>query len=124
MPLAFRPMFLMALLVTAMAAALLRPAEAGPLVDPFGRGAYKLSDQDMELLKGAVREVLEKRQVGATAEWSDPASGKAGRATLLDVFTRDGMPCGQVEHVFTKGEGRTYQLPFCQMADGRWKIAF
>jgi hypothetical protein len=99
-------------------------AKAGPLVDPFGRPAYRLNEKDLGLLKEAVRQVLEKHQVGATAEWSDPDTGKAGQAKLLDVFTRDGMPCGQVEHVFTKGEGRSYQLPFCKMADGRWKIAF
>lgn len=102
----------------------LPPAQAELLVDPFGRPAYRLNEKDLGLLKEAVRQVLETQQVGATAEWSDPGTGKAGQAKLLDVFTRDGMPCGQVEHVFTKGDGRSYQLPFCKMADGRWKIAF
>jgi surface antigen len=125
MPMRIRHAAFMLLPIAAFAFAVnLPPAQAGPLVDPFGRPAYRLNEKDLDLLKQAVREVLEKHQVGATAEWSDPDTGKAGQAKLLDVFTRDGMPCGQVEHVFTKGEGRSYQLPFCKMADGRWKIAF
>jgi len=68
--------------------------------------------------------VLEKQPVAAAAEWSGPATGKAGQAKSLDLFIRDGMPCDQVEHVFTKGDGRSYQPPFCKIADGRWKIAF
>lgn len=99
-------------------------AQAGPLVDPFGRSAYKLSEADMDLLENAVRTVLEKQEVGATADWQSANGEKAGRATLLQTFTRDGMICGEVQHDFTKGEGHTYQLPYCKTPDGSWKIAF
>lgn len=99
-------------------------AHAGPLVDPFGRSAYDLSDADWDLLKGSVRTVLQKQVVGATSDWTSASSGKAGRATLIKTFSRSGMICGDVRHDFTKGEGRSYQLPFCQMPDGSWKIAF
>ena len=77
-----------------------------------------------ELLKGAVRQVLESATAGTTADWQDPESGRAGRASLLRVFERDGMTCGEVEHVFTDGKGTRYVLPFCQVADGSWKVAF
>ena len=100
-----------------------RGAEAGPLVDPFGRSAYKLSEADMDLLKNAVRTVLEEQKVGATADWQSADGKRAGRATLLQTFTRDGMICGQVQHDFTKGGGQRYQLPFCKTPDG-WKVAF
>jgi surface antigen len=99
-------------------------ADAGPLDDPFGRSAYELDEADWDLLKEAVRTVLEKQEVGATANWQSANGEKAGRATLLKTFTRNGMTCGQVQHEFTKGEGQSYQLPFCKMPDGRWKIAF
>jgi len=97
---------------------------AGLLNDPFGRETYRLSEPDWELLKQAVRQVLEAHKQGATADWTGTQSGRAGRATLLRVFERDGMPCGEVEHVFTAGGGSRYVLPFCRVADGTWKVAF
>jgi surface antigen len=124
MPLRIRLAVLLILAFAGGVAAASHPVQAGPLVDPFGRSAYKLSQADMDLLKEAVRTVLEKQTVGATADWTSASSGKAGRATLLKTFTRDGMACGQVQHDFTKGEGQSYVLPFCRMPDGRWKIAF
>ncbi len=100
------------------------PASGGALVDPFGEDTYQLSDAAREQLKEAVRQVLENGTVGATADWRDEASGRAGRASLLRAFQRDGMTCGEVEHVFTDGKGARYVLPFCQIADGSWKVAF
>lgn len=124
MAMSFRPGTIAGLSLAAMAVAFALPAQAGPLVDPFGRTSYNLNEWDWGLLKQSVREVLEQQKVGASIDWDDPQTGKAGRATLLDVFTRDGRRCGQVEHVFTKGGGRGYQLPFCELPDGSWKIAF
>ena len=102
----------------------LRSAPAAGLNDPFGRDSYNLSEADWELFKQTVRHVLEAQKPGATADWAGKESGRAGRATLLRVFERDGMPCGEVEHVFTAGGGRRYVLPFCRAGDGTWKIAF
>jgi surface antigen len=122
----FRFRFAALTIMVCMAGVLLasHPAPAGGLVNPFDRSAAKLDEADWDLLKGAVRTVLEKQEVGATADWSSATSGKAGRATLLKTFTRDGMVCGQVQHEFTKGDGQSYQLPFCKTADGSWKVAF
>ena len=100
------------------------PAPAAGLVDPFGRNSYNLSEKDWELLKQSVRQVLEAQKAGATAVWEDKAAGRAGRASLLRVFEREGMPCGEVEHVFTAGGGNRYVLPFCRVPDGTWKVAF
>lgn len=94
------------------------------LNDPFGRDVYKLDEADWELLKQSVRQVLEAQKQGAAATWAGKQSGRAGRATLLRVFERGGMPCGEVEHVFTAGGGNRYVLPFCRTGDGSWKVAF
>jgi hypothetical protein len=107
-----------------LSVASLRFAPAAGLNDPFGRDSYHLSEADWELFKQSVRQVLEAQKQGATADWAGKESGRAGRATLLRVFERDGMPCGEVEHVFTAGGGRRYVLPFCRAGDGTWKIAF
>jgi surface antigen len=99
-------------------------AHGAGLNDPFGRESYQLSEADWELLKQSVRQVLEVQKQGATADWADKQSGRAGRATLLRPFERDGMPCGEVEHDFTAGGGNRYALPFCCTGDGTWKLAF
>ena len=100
------------------------PASAGALVDPFDNDTYRLSDSARDQLKAAVRKVLESGTPGTTAEWRDDANDRAGRATLLRSYERDGMRCGEVEHEYTDGKGARYVLPFCQTGDGTWKVAF
>ena len=55
--------------------------------------------------------------------WEDPDTGEAGRASVLRIYEQDGMPCAEVEHVFTTGNRYRYVLPFCRK-DGEWKMAF
>jgi surface antigen len=111
-------------LCTALSLMVVPSASGAALNDPFGRDSYRLSEADWELLKLSVRQVLEAQKQSATANWAGKQSGRAGRATLLRVFARDGMPCGEVEHVFTAGGGNRYVLPFCRTGDGTWKVAF
>ena len=117
-----RPYFRNLVLVAFLA--LMSPlAMAGALVNPFDSSGTGLNKEETELMRGALKSVLDAKKAGATADWKAP-SGRAGRATALDVFEKNGMPCANVEHVFTAGGGTTYRLPFCQAADGTWKIAF
>jgi surface antigen len=102
----------------------LAAASGAGLVDPFGRESFGLSEEDWELLRESVRQVLEAQQDNATATWHGEESGRAGRATLLRAFKRNGLTCGEVEHVFTAGGGNRYVLPFCRVEDGTWKVAF
>lgn len=113
-----------ATLALALLSAAAPPVFSAGLVDPFGRENYGISEEDWESLKLSMRQVLEAQQEGATASWQGAQSGRAGRASLLRVFERDSMPCGEVEHVFTAGGGNRYVLPFCRAADGTWKVAF
>jgi surface antigen len=99
------------------------PALAEGLINPFDSSSVGLTKEESELMRGALKSVLDAKEAGATAEWKSP-SGRAGRATALDVFEKDGMSCANVEHAFTAGGGTTYRLPFCQAADNTWKIAF
>jgi len=98
-------------------------ALADGLINPFDSSSTGLNKEETELMRGALKSALDAKKAGATADWKAP-SGRAGRATALDVFEKNGMPCANVEHVFTAGGGTTYRLPFCQAADGTWKIAF
>jgi surface antigen len=99
-------------------------AAAEGLINPFDTTSVGLSKEDSELMKGALKTVLDAKKAGATAEWKSSSSGRTGRATSLDTFEKDGMSCANVEHAFTAGGGSTYRLPFCQTSDGTWKIAF
>lgn len=100
------------------------PALADGLINPFDSAGIGLNKEDSELMKGALKSVLDAKQAGATADWKSASSGLAGHATALDVYEKNGMACANVEHVFTAGGGSPYKLPFCQGADGTWKIAF
>jgi surface antigen len=99
------------------------PASSEGLINPFDSSGIGLSKEDSELMKGAIRSVLDAQKAGTTADWTS-SSGLAGRATSLDVFEKSGMQCANVEHLFTAGGGSTYRLPFCKAADGTWKVAF
>jgi surface antigen len=111
------------LAILALFAAMMSPAAADGLINPFDSSGIGLDKEESNLMKEALRSVLNARAAGATAEWKS-SSGRAGRATSLDVFEKNGMHCANVEHVFTAKGGSTYRLPFCQASDGTWKIAF
>ncbi|MGN6150043.1 MAG: hypothetical protein ACTHPD_16025 [Rhizomicrobium sp.] len=89
----------------------------------LGFGA-NLKPDERALLMQAVQQALNQVKAGASADWSDDKTGRAGRATVLRVYEKSGAPCGAVEHVFTKGGGDRYELPFCRQPDGTWKISF
>ena len=91
--------------------------------DLFGRDWRRLNYKDMQLLQKSVREVLEVRSPGASANWEDHETGEAGRASVLRIYEQDGMPCAEIEHIFTSGNRYRYVLPFCRK-DGEWKMAF
>ncbi|HEX4370985.1 MAG TPA: hypothetical protein VH019_06535 [Rhizomicrobium sp.] len=111
-------------LVPAITIVLVLGATARAAMFTPARPGQKLSENDTHLLQGAVVEALTQSKAGATASWSDDASGRAGQVTVLKLYARDTAPCATVQHVFTKGGGETYVLPFCRQADGSWKIQY
>lgn len=115
-------------LVPAITIALVLGASAHAAMFTPARPGQKLSENDTHLLQGAVAEALKQSEAqskeGATASWSDDASGRAGQVTVLKLYARDTAPCATVRHVFTKGGGETYVLPFCRQTDGSWKIQY
>lgn len=117
----------LAFVLGVMAASNINPCLAAPagLISPFRHYSdVSLSAADTKLMKGAIVFALEQRKTGAVSNWSDKATGRAGRVTILRTYQRRTAPCGEVQHVFTRGGGHTYKLPFCLQADGSWKIQF
>jgi surface antigen len=117
----FRKTFLSATIATAIAAIAV-PASAQMLA-PWFKDTIGMSGEDMAKMKGALKEAVDQKKVGATADWTS-SSGRAGHVEILELFEKDGMECQTVKHSFTAGGGRTYTLPLCKVADGSWKIAF
>lgn len=99
-------------------------AFAQTLVDPFGPNAVSMSADDLALMRQSIEKVLAAKKAGAVSEWRSAKGENTGRSSLRKTFTRDGLPCGEVEHVFTSGDGHRYVLPFCEVKGGQWKLAF
>ncbi len=97
---------------------------AQTLVDPFGANAASLSPDDLALMRQSIEKVLKTNRAGAVAEWKSTTTSTAGRSALRKTFTKGGLPCGEVEHIFTSGDGHRYVLPFCEVKGGQWKLAF
>lgn len=110
------------LLSTCVAAIFATTTFAAVLSEFFGRDR-RLNEKDLGLLQDSIRRVLDQPMPGASAEWHDEETGEAGRVSVLRVYERDGMPCAEVEHLFTGRNPFRYVLPYCRQA-GQWKMAF
>jgi surface antigen len=99
------------------------PAPAAGLIDPFGKYTDTPDPEEWTLLKQALRKALDEYQVGKVVTWQAPGGGLSGEVKILRVFTKSGMRCAEATHVYTKGDEHRTTLPFCQVADGTWKIA-
>jgi len=111
------------LIATCVIAVFATTTYAAAFNDLFGRDWRRLNGKDMQLLQESVRIVLEIRAPGASKNWKDPDTGEAGRASVLRIYEQDGMPCAEIEHIFTSGNRYRYVLPFCRK-NGAWKMAF
>jgi surface antigen len=117
----FRKLFLSATIAATMASVAV-PASAQMLA-PWFKDSVGMSGEDLDKMKGALREAVDQKKVGATADWTS-SSGRAGHVEILELFEKNGMECQTVKHSFTAGGGKTYTLPLCKVEDGSWKIAF
>ena len=93
------------------------------MLAPWFKDSIGMSEEDMAQMKGALKEAVDQKKVGATADWTS-TSGRAGHVEILELFEKNGMECQTVKHSFTAGGGKTFTLPLCKVADGSWKIAF
>jgi hypothetical protein len=100
-------------------------AGAAALIDPFSRTDSEVRDpEDWNRIKQSLRDVLTEYKEGAVAAWTGPDSMHGGQAKILRLYQHQGMRCAEVEHVYSGTGGARYALPFCQVADGTWKLAF
>lgn len=82
-----------------------------------------MTDEDREILKLAVDDVLERGKDGQGTRWENPKTGAHGDLTPRASFERAGQPCRDLE-VANSARGRDNRLvlTLCKQADGDWKI--
>ncbi|MGA8757609.1 MAG: RT0821/Lpp0805 family surface protein [Stellaceae bacterium] len=86
----------------------------------------ELTRQDLDIIRHTVSEQIHGKPVGTTAKWSNPASGNAGKITLVKKFVRNGQRCETLDYaITTKRRPVTpehYRLSSCLQPDGQWKL--
>jgi hypothetical protein len=95
----------------------------------FGTGNSdpRLSGTDLDLLGDSVRRLNDspKAAVGSEEEWANPATGSHGNSRVTRMFTNAGRPCHDIHHeLFPLGSTppRKYDLTWCRVSNGTWKI--
>lgn len=109
--------------VTLVLSAALPPQPAQAATSPT-RALAELSPTDREAMERARNEVLETMMPGATSIWKDDRTGHSGEARLLRRYERNGMSCGEVEHILKIRQVSRYVVPLCRASDGTWRLAF
>lgn len=86
-----------------------------------------LTQQDLDMIHGAVTNDVHGKPVGTTASWSNPASGNSGSIKLVKRLTRKTQQCEDIEYTVRSGGPPAYTEHYhftsCLQPDGSWKIA-
>ena len=85
-----------------------------------------LTQQDLDMIRGAVTDQVHGKPQGTTASWNNSASGNSGSIRLVKKLTRKNQQCEEIEYtVRSKGPPvytEHYHFTSCLQADGTWKI--
>jgi surface antigen len=86
-----------------------------------------LSQQDLDMIHGAVTNQIHGKPAGTAASWSNPASGNSGIVKLDKRLTRKNQQCEEIEYTVRLGGPPVYTEHYhftsCLQSDGTWKIA-
>jgi surface antigen len=101
------------------------PAQAQLL--PTWETHITLTQQDLDMIRGAVTDQVHGKPVGTTATWANQASGNSGSIKLVKKLARKNQQCEDIEYTVRSG-GRPvytehYHFISCLQPDGTWKIA-
>jgi len=86
-----------------------------------------LSQQDIDMIHGAVTNQIHGKPVGTAALWSNPDSGNSGAIKLEKKLTRRNQQCEDIAYTVrssgTPVYTEHYHFTSCLQPDGTWKIA-
>jgi surface antigen len=94
---------------------------------PTGETNIALTQQDLDMIHGAVTDQVHGKPVGTTAAWSNPASGNSGSIKLVEKLVQNNQQCEEIDYTVRSGGTPVYtehyQFISCLQPDGTWKIA-
>ena len=103
---------------------------AAAQINPFGRSPNmpRLDPEDRRLLWDSADALnnATPSEAGASRNWHNPKSGNSGTVTLQRVFRANSMPCHALHYTVTlaaQQTQRTYDINWCRIQTGEWKIA-
>ena len=86
-----------------------------------------LTQQDLDMIRGAVTTEVHGKPVGTKAHWTNPASGNSGTIKLVKKLTRQNQQCEDTAYTVRSGGTPVYTEHYhftsCLQPDGTWKIA-
>lgn len=98
-------------------------------INPFrSRGTEPgLSETDADMLLSSINRLnrAENVAIGAAESWNNPETGSRGTSSVARIFHRAGMSCHLLHHeIAVRGRTppRRYDLTWCLMPAGEWKI--
>jgi len=97
-------------------------AQLGPAWESY----VSLSQGDINMIKTTITGQVHGKKLGTTASWANAKSGNSGSITLLNIWSRDGRRCEQIEYRLvppTKIPFDRFVLTSCVQTDGSWKLS-
>jgi len=86
-----------------------------------------LTQQDLDMIRGAVTNQVHGKAVGTTASWTNPAPGYSGSIRLVKKLARKNQQCEDIEYTVRSGGTPVYTEHYhftsCLQPDGTCKIA-
>lgn len=113
--------------LTVIVAGFVAGASAQAQLLPTWETHIVLSQQDLDMIRGAVTSQVHGKPLGTTASWSNPVSGNSGSVRLIKKLSRNNQQCEDIEYTIRSGGiplyTEYYHFTSCLQPDGTWKIA-
>jgi surface antigen len=94
---------------------------------PTWETSITLTQQDLDMIHGAVANQVHGKPVGTAAFWSNPASGNSGSVTLAKKLMQGGRGCEDIAYTVRSGDKTVYTEHYhftsCVQPDGSLRIA-
>lgn len=102
------------------------PLHAQTPLGPSFETYVTLTQVDLDIIKTTLAGQVHGKKLGTQAAWSNPQSANSGSITLLNIWSRDGRRCEQIEYRLVppnKTPFDRYVLTSCVQPDGSWKLS-
>lgn len=97
-------------------------------INPFlGSREVRLNRNDLDVMSEVASGLLRGEHIpdGTSVAWKNGADGRSGTITLLKTFTQNDMACKTLRYrvpVTSAAKFRNYDLNWCKIPDGEWKV--